>query len=406
MKNYTYHFEIEDILQQFAAGLNDIIVKRYNDNREPQDQIHVNFLYSPKTRTINEIINKAQHHKLPCISISMGSIRRANNRVFNKLDGSWWANTLNRTPSAASWINLLQPVPIDISVNVSILSRFQTDVDQILANFIPYVDPYFVISWKWPDIIPFSDFEIRSHVKWNENVNIQYPADISKETAYWTNADTSFTIETWMFKNQPPDGKPIYVIDLSFTAVSAMDSYNIMKSFERDYNTDYFAISARPQSMIIDPFYAYMGDTSYPPTKTFMIMGKMMDYVDSVYLSANNWNMFNYTTTGDFVSTGVGVVSAFSVSSFYASAEYPPFMGMELLSSNWTSSDKNHLEFTFTPLQTGIFDIILLNTAGYGIMSKDCIRPTLNPYKEGSDEYNNYIEYQYPCIGGIEIRGV
>jgi hypothetical protein len=406
MKNYTFHFEVEDILQQFAAALNDIIVKRYNNDREPQDQIYVNFLYSPKTRTLNEIINKAQHIKLPCISISLGGIKRNKNRVFNKLDGSWWRETLTHNPSAVNWINLLQPVPVDITVNVSIISRFQSDVDQILANFIPYTDPYFVISWKWPDDIPIADFEIRSIVNWSENVNFQYPVEVSKETSYWTIADTSFTIESWMFKNIPPDGKPIYVIDFAFSSVSAIETYDFMKSFESEYNTDYFTISARPQSINIDPYYTYIGGDAVSYEKNFSIVGKMMDYVESVYLSSADWNMFNCTTTGDFVTSGPQLISSFSVSSFYASAAYPPFSGIEMLSSNWTAIDKNFLDFSFTPLQTGIFDVILLNHAGYGILSNDCIRPVLNPYKEGSEEYNNYIEYQYPCTSGVEIRGL
>lgn len=405
MKNYTFHFEVEDILQQFAAALNDIIVKRYNIDRDPQDQIHVNFLYAPKSRTLNEIINKAQHHKMPCISISVGGVRRNPNRVFNKIDGSWWTETLARDPTAANWINLLQPVPIDITVNVSILARFQSDIDQILANFIPYSDPYFVISWKWPEVIPISDFEIRSIVKWNESINFQYPSDFSAETPYWTNADTSFTIESWMFKNRPPDGKPIYVIDHSFTAVSAIEDYSVMKSFETTFNTDTFIISARPQSLLVDPFYTYIGTIGAQLEREFTITGKMMDYVQSVYLSSTDWNMFNYTTTGDFLTSGPNLVSAFSVSSFAASAAYPPFTGIELLSSNWTS-DKYHTTFKFTPALSGIFDVVLVNKAGYGIMSNDCIRPTLNPYREGTDEYNNYIEYQYPCISGIEIRSI
>lgn len=352
------------------------------------------------------MVNKAQHFKMPCISISIGGIRRNANRVFNKLDGSWWASTLNKTPSASVWINLLQPVPVDITVNVSILSRFQTDVDQILANFIPYSDPYFVISWRWPDLIPFSDFEIRSHVKWSENVNFQYPTDFAAETPYWTNADTSFTIESWMFKNKPPDGKPIYVINHTFNSVSAMDDYKIMKSFESEFITDVRAISARPQSMLVDPAYAYMGNVTIPYEKDFIVMGKQMDLINTVYLSSNDWSMFNYSTTGDFVTSGPALVSSYSVSSFSASAEYPPFMGIELLSSYWASMDKNHVEITFTPTQTGVFDIILANDAGYGIMSRDCVRPTTNPYKVGSDDYNNYIEYQYPCVSGIEIRSV
>ena len=350
------------------------------------------------------MINKAQHVKMPCVSISMGGIRRSSNRVFNKLAGSSWMDVFSKSPSAQKWINLLQPVPVEITVNVSILARFQADIEQILTNFIPYADPYFVISWRWPDTIPFSDFEIRSTIRWSENVNFQYPIDITADASYWTNADTSFTIESWIFKNKPADGKPIYVIDHSFTAVSAIDTYPVMKSFEDLFNTDVFVISARPQSMIVEPFYAYLGNATIPAKKEFSIIGKMMDYVASVYLSANDWSMFNYATTGDFVTAGPGAVDFFTTSSFSASASYPAFSGIPLLSSNWAVSDKNHLKITFTPQTTGIFDIVLLNGAGYGILSEDCIRPTFNPYSSGSDEFNNYIEYQYPCISGVEIR--
>lgn len=343
---------------------------------------------------------------MPCISISLGGIRRSQNRVFNKIYGSWWAGTNFDSASGSYWTNLLQPVPVDITVNVSILARFQSDIDQIVANFVPYTDPYFVISWRWPDSIPFSDFEIRSHVKWNESINFNYPNDFAKEVPYWTNADTSFTIEGWMFKNQPPDGKPIYVIEHSFMAVSAIDTPSLMKTFENEYNTDYRVISARPQSMNIDPYYSYLGTTTIPYEKKFTIMGKMLDYVDSVYLSSADWNMFNYTSTGDFLTGGPSFIDYFSVSSFYASAAYPGFSAVQLNDDKWNIIDKNYINFSFTPLSTGTFDVILLNRAGYSILSKDTVRPTLNPYSSGSFEYNNYVEYQYPCVSGIEIRSV
>ena len=343
---------------------------------------------------------------MPCISISMGGIRRNVNRVFNKLDGSWWRDTLARSPSAANWTNLLQPVPIDITVNVSIFARFQSDVDQILANFIPYTDPYFVISWRWPDYIPFSNFEIRSHVKWSESVNFQYPTDFGDSVPYWTNADTSFTIESWMFKNQPPDGKPIFVVNNAFVSVSGARELGIMQSFEDVFNTEQITVSARPQLSLVEPFYGYLGTPTIPYIKSFKIIGKMLDKTNAVYLSSNNWNMFNYTTTGDFVTSGPTIVDMFSVTGFTASASYPPFSGIELESINWNTSNESSLGFAFTPLQTGTFDVILLNSAGYGILSRDCIRPVLNPYSIGTIEYNNYIEYQYPCVSGIPVRSI
>jgi hypothetical protein len=242
-------------------------------------------------------------------------------------------------------------------------------------------------------------------VRWSENIAFQYPVDIAATAPYWTNADTSFTIEGWMFKNLAPDGKSIYVINHSFTTVSAMETYEVMKTFEETFITDTFAISARPQSLIAAPFTTYIGSPTVSGEKEFIVTGKMLDYVQSIYLSSADWNMFDYTTTGDFVTSGPVLVSSYSVSSFAASASYPPFSGVELLSANW-STDENHANITFTPQQTGIFDIVLVNQAGYSIMSLDCVRPTLNPYRAGTDEYNNYIEYQYPCTSGIQVLNI
>ena len=392
------------MLKQFAAALNDIIVKRYNDSREVGDNIHVSFYYAPKSRTLNELVNKAQHVKLPCVSVSLGGIRRDSNRVFNKIDGSWWLETQTSNPSASKWLDLYQPVPIDITVNTSIIARFQSDVDQILSNFIPYTDPYFVISWKWPGDIEIGDIEIRSPVLWNENINISYPIDVPNNRPYWTVADTSFTIKGWMFKNIPPGGQPIYVIDCSFTAISSMDGFSVMQSFEEDYNTDYFQISARPQSTNIYPYISYI-DPITDTQRTFIVEGKMFDYVETIYLSSYNWDMFDYSTAGDFV-TSPSEINIFGVSSFAASAEYPAFYGIELVSANWHVADKNHIHLSFTPQESGKFDIILMNAAGYGLFTKDCIRPILNPYISGTYEYNNYEEYQLPCISGIEIHNV
>lgn len=360
-------------------------------------------MYAPKTRTLAEIVNKNQHFKLPCIAISLGGISRNVNRVFNKLEGSNWCVNDNIN-NEKNWINLLQPVPIDITVNMAIIARFQSDVDQILSNFIPYTDPYFIISWKWPGNDEISPFEIRSKVKWNENISIQYPLDIANNASYWTTADTSFIIEGWMFKNKPPASKPIYTIDMIFSSVKDIEDFRFMKLNENRYNSDYFTISARPQFVLAEPFSSYINNSAVE--KKFTIYGKMLDYTDSIFLSSGDPNMFDYSSTGDFISTGEQIIDSYYTSGFSASASYPPISGYELSRDRWKIIDKNIIEFSFTPKQSGIFDIILANEAGYGIMTEDTIRPTLNPYASGTDAYGEYIEYQYPCTSGLNIINI
>jgi hypothetical protein len=385
MKNYTFHWEVRTILAQFEDAFSNIVVKRYNQDREPEDQIAVNFRYAPKSRTLMELQQLNQNIKLPIVAITTGGIRRNNNRVFNKIEGAWFTDT--RSAQTSGWAHLLQPVPVDITVNMSIIGRFQSDIDQIITNFVPYCDPYIVVSWKWPYTIPWANFEIRSHVKWNEDISFQYPTDISNTQPYRVIADTSFTIESWMFKNQPPDGKSIYVIDTSFTAVSAMERFEAMKSrkdeYITDYDTNYTVVSARPQLTLCTPFISYVSGGS-----KFTGTGFMMDYTDRVFLSASDFTMFDTASTTP-LSAGVTYNDLFSAYP-YTSGTYVPFNGIEVAKSAWTVYDKNTILFTIAPVASGIFDIILVNEAGYGQLTKDSIR-------------NNRDTFEYPCVSGIQI---
>lgn len=468
MKTYNFHWEIETILQMFASALNDVIIKRYTKDAVVGDQLHVNYVYAPKNRVLHDLVNKAQHIKLPCIAISCGGIKRDVNRVFNKIDGHYQTNKLTtnldrfsdiRTHDVTQWKHFPQPVPVNITANVSIITRFQTDLDQIVTNFVPQAsDPYFVISTKWPYIWQFANVEIRHAVFWNENLSIQYPLDVGAETEYRIIADTAFDIQTWLFKPDIDPAGGIYKIDLTFNSVKDIDDYFIMKNLEDTdpdsplFNSETRTISARPQFSLAYPFTSFNNVST-----TYFAEGKMLDYTERLFLSAFDWSMFNLTSSGEFLLTAIsgnqissvnitlpnsgiqwvtmpitgywnvadptvsGVdmlpVSGFTVefldqhpaiallpTSAWISAKYPGFSGVELLSSNWYIVDQSKLSFTFTPQTTGIFDIVGYNKAGPGIMTQDVLRPTLNPYPTSMAEYSTYLEFQFPCLSGMRVK--
>ena len=398
MNSQTFHWEIRTILGQFEQAFNDIVINRYNKDREEKDKVHVNFRYSPKTRTLHEIVQKNQHFKMPVASVSVGSIQRDVKRVFNKHDGSSWSDTQSVATSA--WAHLLQPVPVNVTVNMSIVARFQADIDQILTNFIPYCNPYIVVSWKWPDIIPFADFEIRSTIKWSEDVQFEYPIDIVNTAPYRVIANTTFVLESWMFKNMPELGKPIYVIDTSFSSMTAIEEFDVMKNYENDdntdYNTDYTVISARPQ------FTNAIPSTTYSDQK-IDLYGDMFDHTNSVYVSTNDWTMFD-TTSSSVLSAGLIWSDPMSGTRFVSA--FPAFSGIEIPDTHWNIISNNVITFTSLATLSGFYDIIALNSAGYGILSQDCTRPISNPYAVGSVEYGDYVEPQLACISGIEVKQV
>lgn len=194
MKNQPYYFEIKDLITQFIAAFDDVTINRYNRSRSVVDKIQVRYVYAPKQRVLNDLINKSQHLTLPVISITVGNIARDTDRVFNKITGFY-----DVQPHTASTEFLRAPVPINVDVGMSILTKYQTDMDQILSNFIPYSNPYIIISWKLPSKLTNQTVEIRSQVEWSGDVSLEYPSELTSDQPARVTADTSFTIKGWLF---------------------------------------------------------------------------------------------------------------------------------------------------------------------------------------------------------------
>lgn len=225
MKEQYYGFEIKDILKQFVAAFNSIVINRYNEEQSVQEKVQVNFLYAPKERVLHDLVNKNQHIKLPVIAVSISSVTRDSERVFNKIPGFYISKNTSLSSRSFDTNYFPTPLPVNISVKMEILTRFQTDMDQIISNISVYSNPYIVISWKLPSSQNLKDnFEIRSEVIWGGSIPISYPTNISGTTPYRVSASTNFTIKGWLFKNNSnPNVANIFTVDANFIPVSGFD---------------------------------------------------------------------------------------------------------------------------------------------------------------------------------------
>ena len=381
MKLETYNFEIRTLVAQFVDAFNDVVIRRYDNahNKNIQDKIHCNFVYAPKTRTLHDLVNKAKHIKLPVISVNIASMNRNVGRVFNKIEGPYYNMGINDV----GFTHPLQPVPIDITMNMSIITRFQSDMDQIITNFAPYNDPYIVISWK----APYTGHEIRTIVKWSGDINFEYPIDIAANTPYRVVANTAFTIEGWLYKDPTEPVGKIYKIDTSFTSLSDLDAkYETMFNYTNEDNTDFFVISGRPQVRTADPYI------SIPcvEDKRITIDGTWFDTLCTMYVSGSPGVFDNMSwhnpASGNYRISGM----------------YPGFSGVEV--DTWTAHTDSLLTFTMpSAVSAGYVDIIAYNEAGYGLLTHDAVRPTLNPYVSGTPQYNSYVEWQHPSVSGVRV---
>ncbi len=219
MKNQAYYFEIKDIVTQFVSAFNDVVINRYNKNKNVVDRINVRYVYAPKERVLHDLVNKSQHLSLPVVAISITSIGRDESRVFNKILGHYESTGVGTESQF-----LPSPIPINLGIKMSILARYQTDLDQIISNFIPYNNPYIVISWKIPTELSPTLTEIRSEVLWDGSLAMTYPIEQQPNQAARVAADTTFEVKGWIFPGkETQNAKNILHINTHFTTVSGFE---------------------------------------------------------------------------------------------------------------------------------------------------------------------------------------
>lgn len=225
MKNQYYGFELKDMIRQFITAFNSIVINRYNKNKTVVDQLKVGFYYGPKERALHDVVNKAGSLKLPVVAVHYTSINRDPDRVFNKIPGFYFSQAPSVSGGALYSDHLKTPLPVNVGINMSIMTKFQTDMDQILSNFAPYNNPYIIMSW----IIPTSqnlasNYEIRSEILWSGDISLEYPIEVTGTQPARVIANTSFTIKGWLFKGpDTEDTKNIFTIDQKFVPVSGFD---------------------------------------------------------------------------------------------------------------------------------------------------------------------------------------
>jgi hypothetical protein len=258
VKAQTFHFEIKDLVTQFVAAFDDIIIKRYDKNRVPQTNIQVRYVYSPKQRVIYDLVNKAQNITVPVVAVNITNVSRDESRVFNKLAGFYLTRGSSEIDAGKTSNFYRTPVPVNITISMSIITKFQTDMDQIISNFVPYNNPYIILSWRVPDdVLPGygTSQEIRSEVLWDGNINLNYPIEITALDKYRITGDTTFTIKGWLFQATQGGTGNIFYIDNNFYATSILTTYETLTSLNYTYplstglvtETEFVGISANPQ---------------------------------------------------------------------------------------------------------------------------------------------------------------
>jgi hypothetical protein len=382
MKERAFFWEIKDIIIQFAAAFDDVVIGRFDKNRAEKSTLEVRYVYSPKEKVLYDIVNKAQNLTLPVIAINITNIARDPERVFNKLTGFYHPETATFNKQDVKYTRQIgMPVPVNIGISMSVLTEYQSDMDQIISNFVPYNNPYIIISWKLPEEFGLGyTQEIRSEVLWDGNITMDYPIELTPNKKPRISADTSFIIKGWLFPAVPNDPyKNIFFINSNFYSVTGFEQakYNYINKFTGydEYqslsgtnfvypvssglntpNMETISVSAAPQ--ILDVFFSFANNVSQPydsltitsvnSSGSITLQGKMMQYTTAVLLSASTSNFYQNLTSLDFTY-------------------YPSITGYVLPTTNYQVLTPKIITVNLPALTAaGNFDIIVINEAGWG----------------------------------------
>lgn len=213
-KYRNYNSEMVSSLSQVLDVFNDIIIDRRDGHNTVQKLITVACVNGGRSRILKSLENKNKTLQLPLIAVTMGGFRRDSSRAHELNSG-----VLSQT----SWydVGFNAPVPINIEYEITVVTKYHADLDQILANFCTMFNPDIYTVVPHPKII--GEY-IKSQLIWSGDVSKTYPDNEDTAPARYI-ATTSFTHKSWLFPGmgENSEGPLIHKINFCPNLLSTVD---------------------------------------------------------------------------------------------------------------------------------------------------------------------------------------
>jgi hypothetical protein len=218
MQFRSYNREIEKATAQMLDVFNDITIDRRSpDDTSIQQLIRVPCLYAARSRILKSIENRDNTVKLPLICISIAGISRDSSRVHSTNNGILYQDG----GSGSYQIKRNTPVPVNITYNVTIITKFQEDMDQIAGNWVVWFNPDVYVVTPHPVL---TGENLKSQVVWNGSLNTTYPEEIDKNSPIRVVSTTTFEYRTWMFPGLGYDDHSDKIVKrINFTGMLTYD---------------------------------------------------------------------------------------------------------------------------------------------------------------------------------------
>lgn len=129
---------------------------------------------------------------LPMIIITRNGFSRDSSRVANL----HLEKKLESTSKSKLNVNALTPVPIDINYDVTVLTKYPSDMDEIFCNFLPFFNKDVYTRIDHPKLLTK---KLKNQVIWDGSVNETWLDELDPFTPDVQEATLGFTYKTYIF---------------------------------------------------------------------------------------------------------------------------------------------------------------------------------------------------------------
>lgn len=215
MQIQSYNEELAIANLMFIRLFNNIRIFRTENNGTVND-IKVQCTFGQRSRILKAYQNPERRGemRLPMITVNRTGYARSPQRVNNLHNEVKFELT-----SKYRKYDLLTPVPIDISYDVSVIAKYPSDIDKIASNFMVFFNNDVYVSCEHPK---YEGIMLNNQVVMQDSVSEEHPDEIDGSTDDLITATFQFTFKTYLFGGmQKAKKKRTDVISTStYTALS------------------------------------------------------------------------------------------------------------------------------------------------------------------------------------------
>lgn len=192
MEIISYNHELEYANLLFSKLFRNIKIQKFYKNT--LTEVPVNCMIGNRWRIFKNMENpeKLATYTFPLIAISRRGIQVEPARIANlHNEVKWFSN-----PDNPYYYDLMTPVPVAISYDVTIISKDQATNDMIMSNFIPFFNQDLFVSSIHPK---FTNVVFNNQVIMSNSITEEHPDELNASEDDFVINTCNFTFKTYLF---------------------------------------------------------------------------------------------------------------------------------------------------------------------------------------------------------------